>query len=397
MEQEGPDSLRDVAGIFAFAFWDGRNETLTLARDHLGVKQVYFHDNGRRIVFASEIKALLEDAEVPREADPEAVNQYLHFHTALFDRTFFKDVRVLRAGEYLRIGRYGAQVRTYWRLHDFEKAARPVREQVEDLQHRLTEVVGQQLMSDVPVGSFFSGGIDSSAIAAHAGKFGKKPLCFGVHFSGQGVTDERPYQESAAKSLGLELQLITMDGSTFPEELRRLMYHQDEPVIGAAMFPMSKVSELAAGQVKVCLGGQAADEIFGGYARYALGRPTQVLRSWFAGRGQAQGDQAHAPQAGRHVGGNLARQFAEGGTLYRLARNARYMAHWETSYFEHFAKVPEAVWKHVLADGRFCSRENSRQIFHEAVGRSAATDPVDKIMHWDLQTYLTGLFHRTTG
>ena len=116
-------------------------------------------------------------------------------------------------------------------------------------------------MSDVPVGAFFSGGIDSSAVAAMASRIGKPPVCFGVHFTDQGVVDERPYQEATAKALGLDLHLITLNGSTFPEDLMRLIYYQDEPVIGAAMFPMYMVSRLAAQQVKVCLGGQAADEI----------------------------------------------------------------------------------------------------------------------------------------
>ncbi len=281
MELEGPDSLAGISGIFGFAYWDGRNQALTLARDHMGVKQVYFHDDGRRIAFASEIKALLQDPSVPRDPDPEAINQYLHFHTALFERTFFRHVRVLRAGQVLRVTRHGSVPRTYWSVLTFNKSTAAEETQIEGLQSELNQVVRRQLMSDVPVGSFFSGGIDSCAIAAQASKAGSKPLCFGVHFTGQGVTDERPYQESAAKALGLDLQLITMDGATFPDEFRRLMYHQDEPVIGSAMFPMAKVSSLAATQVKVCLGGQAADEIFGGYARYALGRPMQVIGNMF--------------------------------------------------------------------------------------------------------------------
>ena len=181
-----------------------------------------------------------------------------------------------------------------------------------------------------------------------------------------------------------------MDGSSFPDDFRRLMYQQDEPVIGSAMFPMSIVSRLASESVKVCLGGQAADEVFGGYARYALGQPTHVLRSWFsdrAGSGQPSASEAK-------VGSNLSRQVAEGGTLYRLARNARHLVHWETSYFEHFAKVPERSWLDVFSGPEFASRNRCRQLFHEVVSRSPASKPMDKIMHWDLQTYLTGLFHQ---
>ncbi len=391
LDREGPDSLSEVAGIFGLGFWNGRTNTLTLARDHLGVKQVYFHDDGHRIVFASEIKALLVCPDVPAEPDVEGVNQYLHFHTAIFERTCFKDIRQLRAGEYLEITRHGARLRTYWSLDDFTKRSNPTDELIEELGGKLTEVVGDQLMSDVPVGSFFSGGIDSSAIAAYASRTGKRPSCFGVHFSGQSVVDEQPYQEAAAKALGLDLQLITLDGSGFADDLRRLMYYQDEPVIGSAMFPMYSVSRLASRQVKVCLGGQAADEVFGGYARYALGDPLQVIRSWFAGR---YGGVAGSKPGHSRVGGNLSRQAAEAKTIFRLIRNFRSLLRWEDSYFAHTAKVTQSQWNKVFADPDFCRRDHCRQIFHEKTRRFPAAHPVDKIMLWDVQTYLTGLFHQ---
>ena len=384
LEEEGPDCLGGVMGIFGFAFWEAKRHRLTLARDHLGVKQVYYHDNGRRTVFASEIKALLVCPDVPREPDPEAINQYLHFHTAMFDRTLFKGIRQLRPGEYLQITQYGVHVRQYWSVNDFQPRGGGPEENVRQLRNQLSSVVGEQLMSDVPVGSFFSGGIDSSAIAAYAASNGIRPQCFGVHFSDQGVPDERPYQEAAAKALGLSLELTTVDGSRFPDEMMQLMYYQDEPVIGAAMFPMYHVSKLAARSVKVCLGGQAGDEVFGGYARYALAHPARVVREWFRGRS--------LPQTA--VGGNLRHQLTDRRTLQRLSRNARHLWNWEIAYFENFAKVPESAWNAVLNGPDLVSREQCRQLFHEVTLRSAATDPADKVMHWDLQTYLPGLFHQ---
>ena len=390
MEEFGPEALAEVAGIFGFAFWNSRSHRLTLARDPLGVKQVYYRDDGRRIVFASEIKALLLCPDVPRDPDLEGINQYLHFHTALFERTFFRGIRQLRAGEYLEVGRYGAKLRSYWSVRDFTRSNEAPEQLIEELRDQLGDVVKDQLMSDVPVGSFFSGGIDSSAVAAYASRSGKRPVCYGIHFTEQGVTDERPYQEAAARALGLDLQLITMDGSSFPDDMTRLMYHQDEPVIGAAMFPMFYVSQLAASQVKVCLGGQGADEIFGGYARYALGRPSQVMRSWFTGR------RGHTQPNARNieVGGNLRRQFSDIHTIHRLLLNAGSLMNWEAAYFENFAKIPEASWAQVFQSPDFYSRERSRQLFHETVSRSPAKDPADKVMHWDAQTYLTGLFHQ---
>lgn len=402
----GADALADVAGIFALGFWERDARRLTLARDPLGVKQVYYHDDGQRIAFASEIKALLECPDVPREIDADAVNQYLHFHAALFERTFLRHVKQLRAGEFLRVTPGGHTHRTYWKVDDFAPRGGTPEANVEALRDELRHIVGDQLMSDVPVGSFFSGGIDSTAVASMATKLAKPPRCFGVHFTGQGVIDERPFQEAAAKALGLELELITLDGESFPEDMQRLLYAQDQPVIGHAMLPMDAVASLAARRVKVCVGGQAADEIFGGYARYALAHPLKVASQWVTGlpdkalarlrrTGPAQGSPASAPSP---VGGNVWKQFAERRTLDRIAGNLtrswRSVVDWRERYFDNFAKVPESTWSRVFAAPDLVSRERCRGVFYDTLDASAATDPADKLMHWDVQTYLTGLFQQ---
>jgi asparagine synthase (glutamine-hydrolysing) len=390
LEQSGPGALTEVAGIFSLGFWDGRHRRLLLARDPLGVKQLYYHDNGKRIVFASEIKALLQYSDVPREVDPVAVNQYLHFHTPLFDRTFFKGIRQVRAGEYLDVTAAGVHHRVYWDLDGFAPRHETPERSVEQLRELLQKVTAEQLMSDVPVGAFFSGGIDSSAIAAFAARSGRPPRLFGVHFSNQGVIDERPYQEMAAKALGLELELTTVDGAGFPQDLMNLAHSQDQPVIGAAMIPMFYVSKLAAGKVKVCLGGQAADEIFGGYARYALVKPGRMLTSLFS---KGQSIPRSGQPAGSPVGGNLLKQLVDPKNLRRAARVLT-VESWQTRYFENFAKVPEHRWASVFADAAFVSRKDARQTFDDTLLRSAAKDPGDKVLHWDMQTYLTGLFQQ---
>lgn len=385
IREYGPEALEEAAGIFGFAYWDGARQQLVLGRDPLGVKQVYFHDDGRRLLFASEIKALLVDESVRREADTLAVSEYLHFHTPLFDRTFFRGIRQVRAGEYIRFNRYRSEARTYWRIHDFSKAEMPAARQVEELAGQIDSIVQDQLMADVPVAAFFSGGIDSTAVAAFASRQGTLARCFGVHFANQGVIDERPYQEAAARALGLDLRLTTLDGADFPDDMARLLYFQDQPVIGPAMFPMYAVSRLAAGEFKVCLGGQASDEVFGGYARYALARPLSVIRNWFA---QSTGQ--HVNQ----VGGNLSKQLAQKKNLSRLLRNARNLKDWQTRYFESFAKVPLPLWRQIFDAGELCDREHCRRLFEEETRLSAAEDPADKIMEWDVRTYLTGLFQQ---
>jgi asparagine synthase (glutamine-hydrolysing) len=385
----GPDSLTDVAGIFALALWDSRLRRLFLARDPLGVKQLYYHDDGRRIVFASEIKALLECADVTLETDPDAVNQYLHFHTPLFDRTFFRNIKQVRAGEYIEVGQNGLRRKVYWETDGFEPRDESPEVSVDKLRHLLEEVVGDQLMADVPVGAFFSGGIDSSAVAAFAKRCGRPPMLFGVHFTDQGVIDERPYQEAAAAALGLELHLTTVNGDAFPDEFLKLTYYQDQPVIGPALIPMYHVSRLAAARVKVCLGGQGADEVFGGYARYALIHPARVISSWFSGQPGAP-DATAQPNA---VGHNLLKQMADSHNIRRLSRLLR-PGNWSGRYFDNFAKVPEHLWKRLLTADGFVSRNRARGTFEEGLARSPAKDPGDKILHWDMQTYLTGLFQQ---
>jgi len=383
----GPGVLTNVAGIFGLAFWDARHQRLILARDPLGVKQLYYHDDGMRVVFASELKALLQCADVPRDIDPEAVNEYLHFHTPLFDRTFFRQIKQVRAGEYVEIGRFGLRRKVYWETDGFQPREEDAERSVEILRDLLETVVGEQLMSDVPVGAYFSGGIDSSAVAAFAMRSGHRPKLFGVHFTNQQIIDERPYQESAAAALGLDLHLTTIDGDQFPDEFLKLAYYQDQPVIGAALIPMYHVSRLAAGHVKVCLGGQAADEVFGGYARYALVHPARVFSSWFSGQKTGAGEAAANP-----VGRNLLKQILDLQNVRRIARTAG-LGGWRERYFDNFAKVPESLWLQMFSP-QFVSRRRARSAFEDGLARSPAQDPGDKILHWDMQTYLTGLFQQ---
>lgn len=391
IEEYGPRALGDVAGIFGCAFWDRTSRRLLIARDPLGVKQVYYHDNGRRIVFASEIKALLECRDVPAELNPGALNDYLHFHTPLFDSTFFLGIRQLKAGECLEVTASGVRRRSYAETDGFASRHETPEAAVLSLRSLLGKVVSDQLMSDVPVGVFFSGGIDSTAIAAFAKRAGADIRGFGIHFSDDDVIDERPFQEAAAKALNLPLELTTLDGRSFADDLPKLIWHQDEPVIGAAMIPMYYVSRLAARSVKVCLGGQGADEIFGGYARYALVEPSQVVSSWFNRTRPGKTSEQPITDA---VGGNLWKQLADVQNLKRLVRSASQLTGGTGRYFENFAKVSEAEWTRVFPDRAISSRAVARRHFDETLRRSPARQAGDRVLHWDIQTYLTGLFHQ---
>ncbi len=381
---DGPGVLARCAGIFSLACYFRKERRLLLARDHVGVKQLYFHDDGARIIFASEIKALLRDPSVSRSLDREAINEYLHFHTPLFDRTFFAGIRQLEPGQWLEVDSAGLKFHRYWEIPDRSPAAGDAAAFEAGLLERLPGVVGDQLMSDVPVGVFFSGGIDSSAVAA----FGKRRLPslrgFGIHFSHEGVVDERPFQESAAKALGLSLDLVTVGPSGFPEEFPRLLRQQDQPVIGTAIVPMFHVSRLAREQVTVCLGGQAADELFGGYARYAV---CQSLGAALRGGASSSGG------SGGRVGGNLFKQLRSARNLGRLARSLSRGADWRGRYFDVVAVVPEDTWHSVL-DPSLADRGRAEGQFRDGTKGPASADPPNAAMRWDARTYLPGLFQQ---
>jgi asparagine synthase (glutamine-hydrolysing) len=393
LQEWGPDILRQTAGIFAFAVWDARARRLLLARDPLGVKQLYYHDDGKRVVFASEIKALLACPGVAREIDPEGANQYLHFHTPLFDRTLFRGIHQVCPGEYIEFNHGGSRKRVYWTVQACDPDLRAPELQVEALRDSLDEIVRDQLMSDVPVGAFLSGGIDSSTVVAFARRYNPDLRCFGVQFTGQGVVDERPYQESVARALGVPLELTTVPARSFADELPKLLWHQDQPMIGTAMSSMYHVSALASNSVKVCLGGQAADELFGGYARHALLHPLGALRSWLGRATQRNAQEIIGVHAPSDVGSNLLKQFILGRNLRRLLAAAPAIIDPPHLYFEVFAKISDRKWR-TLLDPAFVSRDRALEIFRATMRRSPFSDPADRVLHWEMQTYLPGLFHQ---
>jgi asparagine synthase (glutamine-hydrolysing) len=389
LDTRGPDALRDVAGIFALAYWSERDQSLTLARDPLGVKQLYVYERPEFVAFASELKALFEVPGFRAQLEPEAVNDYLHFHGPLFERTFFRGVRQLLPGQWMSFGRNGRRrEKTYWFVPDQSPRTEPHRVIADELLSVLAEVVHDQLMADVPVGCFFSGGIDSSSIAKIGGQ--ARPLkLFGVHFSGEASIDERPFQEAAARSLGLDLELTTLASDALPNLLPRLLYFQDQPVVGTAILPMFAVSKLASQSVKVCLGGQAADELFAGYARYNLVEPGRAALAWWSGR-QPRHDAARGSQGSR----NLWKQLADRRNLERLTLALRAGWSWKRRYLQHFRAVPEGVWLDSGISPELFSEERAYQSLSDFVDRSPASAPTEKVLHWESATYLTQLFQQ---
>jgi asparagine synthase (glutamine-hydrolysing) len=264
----GTDCLMHLRGMFAFALWDG--ERLFAARDRFGIKPFYYAVVGEVLYFASEIKALLPF--LPEIAtDAEALAEYLTFQYTLGERSLFRHVQVLLPGHLLLVENGTVRVSRYWDIHydiDFDH-----REPwfVHEMRSRMHESIAMHLRSDVPVGTYLSGGIDSSLIAvlsAHTGASGKT----GFHgkFTQVPGYDESAFAEITAHAADLTLHQIDITPRDFCDSIEKVIYHLDHPVAGPGAFPQYLVSRLAAQHVKVVLGGQGGDEIFGGYARYLI-------------------------------------------------------------------------------------------------------------------------------
>jgi asparagine synthase (glutamine-hydrolysing) len=278
-EQWGEGFLERVRGMFAVALWDGRSRTLLAARDRAGEKPLYYTLTAEGLRVASEIKALLSRPEVRRDLDDEGLDQFLTYEYIIAPRTIFREILKIPAGHYLvyRDGR--VTVRRYW-----DAAAVPVRTWKDEdagaaLRETLESAVSSQMMADVPLGAFLSGGIDSSAVvafmAAHGRDTGVEVNTFSMGFA-DGSYNELPYAREIADLFGTRHR----EGTVTPDLLDlfdRLVVHLDEPFADVSLFPTYLVSQMARGHVKVVLTGDGGDELFGGYDTYAAQRLAVLL------------------------------------------------------------------------------------------------------------------------
>jgi asparagine synthase (glutamine-hydrolysing) len=275
----GTDCLDRLRGMFAFAIWDDRRERLFCARDRFGIKPFFYATVGNLFVFASEAKALLPF--LPEiETDPAALAEYLTFQYTIGESTLFRGVKQLLPGHALTIEHGVIRVWRYWDVHyeiDYDHSPRYFENRLVDL---LDESVDLHLRSDVPVGAYVSGGLDSSLIAILAGKTERGVGdCFHGRFTQFPGYDESDYAAVAVDRAGGRLHVIDITACHFRDRIDDVLYHLDFPVAGPGSFPQFMVSEFAAAHLKVVLGGQGGDEIFGGYARYLLAYFEQCIKA----------------------------------------------------------------------------------------------------------------------
>ncbi len=276
--QWGFDCVNHFRGMFAFSLWDEQNQTLFCARDRFGIKPFYYTLVGETLYYASEIKSLLpfvKDAKI----DVEGFKDYLTFQLCLAGKTLFQGIKELLPGHFLTVINGRIEVKKYWEIHynkDFNHTAKYFEEKIAEL---LTESVNLHLRSDVPVGSYVSGGLDSSIIASLASeKYSDKFMGFTGKFSVAKEYDESQYARALSDWCGFNLQELDITANDFIENIRKVIYHLDYPVAGPGSFPQYMVSKMASQHRKVVLGGQGADEIFGGYTRYLVAYFEQCIK-----------------------------------------------------------------------------------------------------------------------
>jgi asparagine synthase (glutamine-hydrolysing) len=381
-EEDGERCVERLQGMFAFGLWDRSRGRLLLARDRLGIKPLYYACTGDELLFASEIKAILAAGAIRPALDETILPEFLATRFVSGEETFFRGVRKLLPGRTLSWSLVdGLQARRYWRLPvDTDDSPVGLEQRASEVRARLTAAVRSHLMTDVPLGLFLSGGIDSSALAALMAPLMDQPVrTFAVGFSDP-AANELAYARLAARAVGAQHRDVVISPAEFFDALPLLVWHEDEPIATPASIPLHFVSRLAREHVKVVLTGEGADELFLGYNRYRvtawnqrLGRAYEALVP-----GAVRDRLARLPRAlPRPVRRHAERTF--------LTRSATPRA----LFFETFAVFPEAVQRSLLADIALLGRDpyaTGLQHYEAALG-----GPLEQMSHADLQTYLVEL------
>ena len=390
-EEWGDDCVHRFRGMFAFAIWDSHRRRLLLVRDRLGVKPLYWAlvpaagDRGPRLLFASEIKAILESGLIAPRPNVAAVSEVLATRYTAGSETLFTGISKLLPGHRLVYEQGRVQISRYWDVPqdgpDTELAAMPDSDIVDRFRSLLQESVRLRLMADVPLGMFLSGGIDSSAVAALMARESNRPIeTFSVAFADGGFS-ELEYARQVARTVGANAHEVVIDDRDFFGALPRLVWHEDEPIAHPSSVPLHFVSVLAGRHVKVVLTGEGSDELLAGYGKYP-----RALLNWRAG-GVYE----------RVVPGRL-RAAVASGVVPRLPQKARRIVERSflamprdpaAMFLDNFAGMPmhqqrELLNPAILGNG-------SPYAASLAYFDAAHTDMLGRVLYTDIKTYLVEL------
>ena len=269
-EEAGTDMVRQLAGMFAFAIWDARKRCLFLARDRVGIKPLYYAQYGQRFAFASELKSICEDASFPREMNPQALAQYFCVGYIPSPDTIFQSSKKLPPAHTLLLkeGEATPKIDRYWSVKFGEQEQKRPEEWLEEFETLLDKVVKEHLLSDVPLGAFLSGGVDSSLVVSSMKRAGVDSVkTFSIGFE-EPDFNELEYADAVAEHVGTDHTKVIARPDLI-EVISQLGHQYDEPFGDSSCMPTHLVSKLAREKVKVALSGDGGDEAIGGYRRYS--------------------------------------------------------------------------------------------------------------------------------
>ncbi len=367
-------------GMFAFATWDAQRQRLVLGRDRVGKKPLYYWDDGRTLVFGSEIKSVLAHPAVPSRLAADVLPTYLGFGYVPSPQTFYEGVRSVPPGHVLVIeGSSPAVLEPYWEpsvpgLGGTTRLKLTEREAAQQVREHLDAAVARRMVADVPLGAFLSGGVDSSAVVAMMARHSTQPVrTFTIGFEDQAGFDERPYAAEVARHLGTEHTEFVVEPKAV-DLVERLVWHHDQPFGDSSAIPTFLLSELTAAEVTVAMAGDGGDELFAGYERFAAGVAASAL--------------SRAPGAARRAATGALLRVPSGAGGTRAAKVARFLAAanrgMPDAYRSWISYVPDEVVDRLIPTGSRWGREDYARIWQETAGAG----PLDRLLLLNLRTYL---------
>jgi asparagine synthase (glutamine-hydrolysing) len=386
-EEYGRDCVKHLRGMFAFAIWDRRKRVLFAARDRLGIKPFYYRWDGKAFIFGSEIKAILACPGVAAEFNRNVLAEYLAFGYVTGEETMFAGIRKLPPGHTLELGEDGAlRIERYWDLNiEMDREARPQSYYVQTYRELLEASVRSHLMSDVPLGVFLSGGLDSSVVAALTTKIrGDRIQTFAVGYDEEKFS-ELSFASEAAKHIGSEHHEVRLNREEFFQSLPRLIWHEDEPLVWPSCIALYFVARLAQERVAVVLTGEGSDETLAGYTRYAW----TLLNARMDGAYRAL-----TPNALRELIRNAIQASPLSATLHRKLQHTflvRDGNSWPSFYYDNFfSAFTAAEQMDLLTSEALATAGDTYAGSMDAWNRSSG-DLLHRMLYADINSYLIEL------
>jgi asparagine synthase (glutamine-hydrolysing) len=381
-EEEGENCFQRLRGMFAIAIWDARNRKLILARDRVGKKPLFYFYDGARVAFASEMKAILKVPGVPREIDIQAVSDYFSFLYIPTPKSIFKNICKVRPGHYVVVSDRGIREAQYWDISFAQKVGLTEKQWGERVLEAYREAVRLRLMSEVPLGAFLSGGIDSSSVVAlMAGLINGPVTTCAIGFM-EKEFNELDYARVIASQFKTEHyeEIVQPDAVGIVE---KLAWHYDEPFADSSAIPTYYVSKVAREHVTVALSGDGGDENFAGYRRYYFDRRENAVRALLPGAIR------------QPIFGTLAALYPKADWAPRIFRGKATLENLSRSpiegYFRSISAVQAELKDQVLHPDvvRELSGYASVDVLREHYDRADTDDPLSRIQYLDIKTYLT--------